>query len=261
MVVTIEFTSGRMCEYNTSTFCASDPWSETRAGRPVVACEFDLRLDLLMSQGELRLDVIRHALRPEGARVELGEYSGRDGGHPSMVVASRIPTVSMTLASKEEMALASVVYVSSAGAHKPVAWRQGTGGDGEAGWLINGVKFESVRRLYYSDTMMSSTSSAAVKLFRYLRNTLPENVMDEAISEVIGFPHDAIKEVMANEAANADAGSAVVSKDATTPKNDSDNMAPPPETPATSSSSAPYDDSTPLIDPFEFEDDEEEEDG
>ena len=250
MVITIEFTSGRMCEYNTSTFCAPDPWSETRAGRPVVACEFDLRLDLLMSQGDLRLDVIRHALRPEGGRVELAEYSGRDGGHPSMVLSSRIPTVSMMLASKEEMAQASVVYVSSAGAHKPVAWRQGTGGEGEAGWLINGVKFESVRRLYYSDAVMSSTSSAAVKLFRYLRNTLPEQVADEAISEVIGFPYEAIREVIANEMANAVAESVAEPTDGVPPTEGGPSLSP-----------APYDDGKPLIDPFEFEDDEEEDDG
>lgn len=252
MVITIEFTSGRMCEYNTSTFCASDPWSETRAGRPVVACEFDLRLDLLMREGDLRLDVIRHALRPaEGERIELEEYSGRDERHPTLTVASRMPTTSILIASKAEMRNASVVYVSSAGAHKPVAWRQGTGEPGDAGWLINGVKFESVRRLYYSDAIMSSTSAAAVRLFRYLRNSLPDQVADADIAEVMGFPLESLEEVRRREAANAEAESVVTPGEAAAGGDGAaaGGSSQAEDLPAT------YDDNAPLVDTNEYADD------
>lgn len=45
MIITEVFTTGRICEFNTSVLCASDPFSNLRQGVYAIAEEFDLRLD------------------------------------------------------------------------------------------------------------------------------------------------------------------------------------------------------------------------
>lgn len=204
MIVTIEFDDGRTREFNMSTFCASDPWSRPREGSQVVTTELDLRCDLLMRNpaddtqgigyGSLRVDVIRHELSRECATVPLDGYVDASGGLPEIPAPLRIPSCSVLLASAEEMERASIVYVSSGGQHKPVAWRQGTNN-----WIINGVKFEAARRLFYTDAMMTSTNDQAIRLFRDLMAGNPD-ANEEVVANMLGYPVDAIREVIENRA-------------------------------------------------------------
>lgn len=189
MIVSIEFQNGRIREYNTRDLCAADPWSDAKKGRRVVLNEFDLRLDLLQTEGTLRIDVIRHVTTPPGQdcdTVDFTDYQYADGTNPKLSVAERQPACCVLIAGKAEVAEASLISVTVAGTSRPVAWRQGSGN-----WLIEGTHFESARRLYYDDKIMASTSIQAVRLFRSIQRAHPE-VSDDLIASAIGFPLPAI---------------------------------------------------------------------
>ena len=208
MIVTMEMTDGRVREFNLGSLCTPDPWGDKRGGSVVVATELDLRLDLMERDArarpgreQLRLDVTRHVASPRGGAgptVELGEYLDARGRPARMQAAERLPSVSVILAGPAELETTSVIYVSSSGQHKAVAWRQGSGN-----WLINGTRFEAARRLFYTDSQTTSTSSQACRLFNYVLRSGGEAMTPEDAAEMIGFPYEAIAEAMEAEAANA----------------------------------------------------------
>ena len=210
MIVTMEMTDGRMREFNLSSMCTSDPWGDKRGGQAVVSTELDLRLDLMERDARvrpgretLRLDVIRHVARLRGASPQtaaLDDYMDSRGRPARVQVAERLPSVTLMLAGPEELAMTSVIYVSSSGQHKAVAWRQGSGN-----WLVNGTRFEAARRLFYTDSQTTSTSSQACRLFNYVMRSAGADgeVSPEEAAELIGFPYAAIEEAMEAEAANA----------------------------------------------------------
>lgn len=198
MIITEVFTTGRICEFNTSVLCASDPFSNLRQGVYAIAEEFDLRLDLLNREHYLRLDIIRHQYEPGGkaGTVELPEYTNaQNKEHPKVPVTYRIPTSSIIIATAQELEDVSVIYITTGGQTKVAAWRQGS-----QNWLINGLQFESARRLYYTDPSTTSTNSAALRLFDYISHMNPE-LEKEQIADSIGYPYDAFAEIIESEKA------------------------------------------------------------
>lgn len=210
MIVTMEMTDGRVREFNLGSMCTPDPWGDKRGGQAVVSTELDLRLDLMERDARarpghetLRLDVIRHVARLRGASsqtVALDEYTDSRGRQARLPAADRLPSVSLVLAGPEELAMTSVIYVSSSGQHKAVAWRQGSGN-----WLVNGTRFEAARRLFYTDSQTTSTSSQACRLFSYVMRSAGADgeLSPEEAAEMIGFPYAALEEAIESEAANA----------------------------------------------------------
>lgn len=201
MKIAIEFLSGRIKEYDTSTFCASDPWGD-RSGSPfVVSIEFDLRTDLVEGTGQLRLDIIRHTARLDGkadSYVELDEYVTGDGKPARMPATERVPSCSVVLADERELECASLVSVEVAGDKKVVLWRQGRGN-----WLVNGVRFDSAQRTFYSDATATSTTSQALRLANYIANAYPD-LTDEEVAYSIGFSPEALEDARRLEGLNAD---------------------------------------------------------
>lgn len=200
MNVAIEFLSGRIKEYNMSTLCASDPWSDRQGGDFVCCMEFDLRTDILERTGQLRVDYVRHVTNLSGASeetVELDEYVDEQGRPARLAAAMRVPSVSVVLADERELQNASLIRASAAGSQEVVAWRQGHGN-----WLINGIRFASARREYYTDSMMTSTTSQALRLEHYLRGAYPDLTREE-VAYSIGFPPDALDEAREMELRNA----------------------------------------------------------
>lgn len=196
MIIAIEYKNGRMKEFDTSAFTATNAMSAGDKTARNVLTELDLRLDLVDKVG-LRLDFYWYDATPQGQRVEIEGLTDSTGNPVCLTAASRRLGTSVLLCSRMGIKQISRIIVQRANGTANVLWRQGTGD-----WLINGARFEAQRVLTYTDTNVSSTNSQAVAVFRYLRKSDPE-MADDEICSLIGYPLDAYKEIHQAEAKNA----------------------------------------------------------
>lgn len=193
MEISVDFADGRIREFNTGSFTASDPFSGADPSDVTRSCfvtEFDLRLDLIDTEG-IRLDIYYDTLSLEpGAGATLGDDPGRAEG-VSAQIAERRAHGSVYLVSREELLHASYIMVRRCGQVVAVAWRQGTGN-----WLINGQKFSRVAREIYSDAQVTSLNAQLVGMVGALRAMRPETPEAELV-EMTGYPYDAWQEISA----------------------------------------------------------------
>lgn len=197
MIIAIEYKSGRMKEFDTSSFTTTNAMSAGDKTARNVMTELDLRLDLVETVG-LRLDFYWYDAAPQGERVEIPGLMDSKGNPVCLTAASRRLGTSVLLCSLGGIEQISRIIVQRANGTVDALWRQGSGD-----WLINGAKFEAQRVLSYTDANVTSMNSQAIFVFRYMKKANPR-MTDEEICSLIGYPLDAYKEIQLDEAKNAE---------------------------------------------------------
>ena len=197
MIIAIEYKNGRMKEFDTSAFTATNAMSAGDKTARNVMTELDLRLDLVDKVG-LRLDFYWYDATPQGERIEIPGLMDSKGDPVCLTSASRRLGTSVLLCSREGIRQISRIIVQRANGTVDALWRQGSGD-----WLINGAKFEAQRVLSYTDGNVSSMNSQAVFVFKYMKKTHPM-MPDDKICELIGYPLEAYKEIQLDEAKYAE---------------------------------------------------------
>lgn len=197
MIIAIEYKSGRMKEFDTSSFTTTNAMSAGDKTARNVMTELDLRLDLIETVG-LRLDFYWYDAAPQGERVEIPGLMDSKGNPVCLTAASRRLGTSVLLCSLGGIEQISRIIVQRANGTVDALWRQGSGD-----WLINGAKFEAQRVLSYTDANVTSMNSQAIFVFRYMKKANPE-MTEEEICSLIGYPLDAYKEIQLDEAKNAE---------------------------------------------------------
>lgn len=197
MIIAIEYKGGRVKEFDTSAFTATNAMSAGDKTARNVMTELDLRLDLVDTVG-LRLDFYWYDAAPQGERVDIPGLMDSKGDPVSLTAAARRLGTSVLLCSREGIKRISRIIVQRANGTVDALWRQGSGD-----WLINGAKFEAQRVLSYTDSNVSSMNSQAVFVFKYMKKANP-SLTDAEICELIGYPLDAYKEIQLDESKNAE---------------------------------------------------------
>lgn len=197
MIIAIEYKNGRMKEFDTSAFTATNAMCAGDKTARNVMTELDLRLDLVNEVG-LRLDFYWYDATPQGQRVDIPGLTDSKGDPVSLTSASRRLGTSVLLCSREGIKQISRIIVQRANGTVDALWRQGTGD-----WLINGARFEAQRVLSYTDSNVTSMNSQAVFVFKYMKKANPL-MSEEEICDLIGYPLDAYKEIQLDEAKNAE---------------------------------------------------------
>lgn len=197
MIIAIEYKSGRMKEFDTSSFTTTNAMSAGDKTARNVMTELDLRLDLVETVG-LRLDFYWYDAAPQGERVEIPGLMDSNGNPVCLTAASRRLGTSVLLCSLGGIEQISRIIVQRANGTVDALWRQGSGD-----WLINGAKFEAQRVLSYTDANVTSMNSQAIFVFRYMKKANPR-MTDEEICSLIGYPLGAYKEIQLDEAKNAE---------------------------------------------------------
>ncbi|WP_432315551.1 hypothetical protein [Collinsella aerofaciens] len=197
MIIAIEYKGGRVKEFDTSAFTATNAMSAGDKTARNVMTELDLRLDLVDTVG-LRLDFYWYDATPQGERVDIPGLMDSKGDPVSLTAAARRLGTSVLLCSREGIKQISRIIVQRANGTVDALWRQGSGD-----WLINGAKFEAQRVLSYTDSNVSSMNSQAVFVFKYMKKANP-SLTDVEICELIGYPLDAYMEIQLDEAKNAE---------------------------------------------------------
>lgn len=197
MIIAIEYKGGRVKEFDTSAFTATNAMSAGDKTARNVMTELDLRLDLVDTVG-LRLDFYWYDATPQGERVDIPGLMDSKGDPVSLTAAARRLGTSVLLCSREGIKQISRIIVQRANGTVDALWRQGSGD-----WLINGAKFEAQRVLSYTDSNVSSMNSQAVFVFKYMKKANP-SLTDDEICELIGYPLDAYREIQLDEAKNAE---------------------------------------------------------
>lgn len=195
MIIAIEYKNGRMKEFDTSAFTATNAMSAGDKTARNVMTELDLRLDLVDKVG-LRLDFYWYDATPQGERIDIPGLMDSKGDPVSLTAASRRLGTSVLLCSREGIRQISRIIVQRANGTVDALWRQGSGD-----WLINGAKFEAQRVLSYTDSNVSSMNSQAVSVFKYMKKAHPK-IKDKEICKLIGYPIEAYKEIQSDEAKN-----------------------------------------------------------
>lgn len=192
MEVSVDYYDGRVREFSTTTFASSLERYVPGGGRNLVT-EFDLRLDLLRSEG-LRLDVYLNSLGEQDAQTidmteELGEEP--DGSPRLSPVAKRYLFGSIQLIAPEELKGASYLLVRRCQETVAAAWRQGSGD-----WLVDGLAFDRAQRQMYTDALVTSVRDKELRMVRSLVDLYPnEDIRD--IVAMTGMPYEAYREMSA----------------------------------------------------------------
>ena len=198
MEISVDFADGRIREFNTSTYTASDPFRMRNPKDPseeALLTEFDLRLDLLEQEG-LRLDIYIDAIsRGRPSELDVIEELGHSDEKSQAQVAARHLYASIYLISKAELESATYVLVRRCGQAVAVAWRQGSGG-----WLVDGQDFAKLAREVYTDSQVVSTNSQVIKMVRYLSKSSPDTPKEDIVA-LTGFPLEAYLEAELQETA------------------------------------------------------------
>lgn len=197
MIIAIEYKGGRVKEFDTSAFTATNAMSAGDKTARNVMTELDLRLDLVDTVG-LRLDFYWYDATPQGERIDIPGLMDSKGDPVSLTAAARRLGTSVLLCSREGIKQISRIIVQRANGTVDALWRQGSGD-----WLINGAKFEAQRVLSYTDGNVTSMNSQAVFVFKYLKKTHPM-MTDNEICELIGYPLEAYNEIQLDEATYAE---------------------------------------------------------
>lgn len=196
MIIAIEYKNGRMKEFDTSAFTATNAMSAGDKTARNVMTELDLRLDLVDKVG-LRLDFYWYDATPQGQRVDIPGLTDSKGDPVSLTSASRRLGTSVLLCSREGIKQISRIIVQRANGTVDVLWRQGSGD-----WLINGARFEAQRVLSYTDSNVSSMNRQAVSVYKYMKKAHPQ-MTEEGLCDLIGYPIDAYKEIQLEESINS----------------------------------------------------------
>ena len=193
MEIAVEFADGRIREFNTSAYTASDPFTRRNPDDPseeAIVTELDLRLDLLETEG-LRLDIYTNTIsRGQPEELNIVEALGHDGEKSTAQVATRHIYATVFLMSRAELANATNILVHRCGETTAVAWRQGSGS-----WLINGMRFASVARETYADSRVASNNAQLMNMMRRL-GSVDGEVSPEELAEIVGFPYEAYLEAV-----------------------------------------------------------------
>ncbi len=197
MIIALEYRSGRIKEFDTSSFTSPEALRAMERGARNSITEFDLRLDKLDTDG-LFLDVFWHDLATSSATRVLSDTPDADGYAIEMPIAQRRPGCSIRIANSAVMQDVARIVVQRAGTSDIVAWRQGTGN-----WLINGSRFSIMRALTYTDASTTSINATAIRMYGYLHAVYPDMTPKE-ICDLMGYPYEAYDEVRLNEMAQGD---------------------------------------------------------
>ena len=197
MIIALEYKSGRIKEFDTSSFTSPEALRAMERGARNSITEFDLRLDKLDTDG-LFLDVFWHDLATSSTTRVLTDTPDADGYAIEMPIAQRRPGCSIRIANPVVMQDVARIVVQRAGTSDIVAWRQGTGN-----WLINGARFSIMRALTYTDASTTSINATAIRMYGYLHAIYPDMTPKE-ICDLMGYPYEAYDEVRLNEMAQGD---------------------------------------------------------
>lgn len=126
MIIAIEYKNGRMKEFDTSAFTATNAMSAGDKTARNVMTELDLRLDLVNEVG-LRLDFYWYDATPQGQRVDIPGLTDSKGDPVSLTSASRRLGTSVLLCSREGIKQISRIIVQRANGTVDALWRQGYG--------------------------------------------------------------------------------------------------------------------------------------
>ena len=199
MLIVIEYKDGRIKEFDPSAFTSMKALSDAPRRQPQnVMTEFDLRLDLLEKEG-LRLDIFWYDTSLDIGTVDLDGLVDENGRPVQAKRAARKVATSILLINKLALKRVSRIIVQRAGSQVTAAWRQG-----EGDWLILGAKFDAQRVQTYTDPSTSSANAQAVNVFKYLKRA-NQNMTDEEISTLMGYPLDAIRYIQESESAQLEA--------------------------------------------------------
>ncbi|MDO4596644.1 MAG: hypothetical protein Q4B30_06760 [Coriobacteriaceae bacterium] len=196
MVIAVEYQSGRIKEFDTTSFQGQVPLPTGRAARNAMT-EFDLRLDRLEQDG-LVLDVFWYDLGSSTERRTLDDSPDTRGRCATLPIAPRRAGFSVQLINPEILESVSRIIVTRAGGQVQAAWRQGRGN-----WLILGSLFEAQKTLTYTDPTITSTNAQATRMLSYLTNACPLQDPDD-LCRSFGFPPQAMREVESFEASQSD---------------------------------------------------------
>lgn len=185
MRVAVYYQSGKIDEFNTETFCSNEPFKHEAARGCNITTEFQLRLDLLSTEG-LRLDVFWYNTVIDGATTK----TSLPGEDRAIYHAGREPGRIVRLVSPKELYDIAKIVVDG----EMVVWRQGTE-------LINGIKFSAMELLCFTDRSSTSINSKVCGIFDYLKNANPE-LPDEAITQLFGYSYRAYLQILHDEGAN-----------------------------------------------------------
>lgn len=193
MVITIEYDSGRVTQFDTGALTTSAPFdgaarrSEGQDAK-VVMTRLDLRADLLFKQGDLRVDVWYYSAFPDKPLKTIDDY-GFDQPCANLAIAT-----SIVLATARGLERATRILRTSGSATEVVAWRQGSGR-----WLINGERLRATSMQYGSDSSVSDKTILAINT-AYAYHCKHPHAPDAEIANAIGFPNQAYAEMMAKKA-------------------------------------------------------------
>lgn len=205
MEISVDYMDGRVVEFNTSDFVASDPFKkqivrdDPKASN--VVTEFQLRLDLLAEEG-LRMDVYYYTMgsleRSDSVDLtdELGERQG--GGRWVVPAGTRRVEGVIYLLNKDDLEGAAYILVRRCSETIPVAWRQGSGN-----WLIDGMRFSRTAREVYSDSNITSRNQQESVMMRYLHDAYP-SLPEEELAGLTGYPYAAWQEIQEMEGESFD---------------------------------------------------------
>lgn len=189
MVVTIEYSNGRVTQFDTGALTSAAPFdamskeSEGGAAR-VVMTRLDLRTDLLFTGGDLRIDVWYYSAFPDRPLSSVSDLGFEQA------CANLASATSVVLATSRGLKGAMRIIQSNGGSERLVAWRQGSGD-----WLINAAKFDAARAKLYQDATVESNNATAAEMFNILKRS-KDDVSEEEAAEAIGYPLEAIQEAI-----------------------------------------------------------------
>lgn len=232
MIIAIEYKNGRMKEFDTSAFTATNAMSAGDKTARNVMTELDLRLDLVNEVG-LRLDFYWYDATPQGQRVDIPGLIVRKGT-PSASPLHRGAWGPPCFSAPEK---ASNRFPASSYSVRTGRWMP-FGGRVRAIGSSTGRGSRAQRVLSYTDSNVTSMNSQAVFVFKYMKKANPL-MSEEEICDLIGYPLDAYKEIQLDEAKNAEGivgAELIESDDGEDSEYPSDSAAPnPSDSPANSS--------------------------
>ena len=181
------YQSGKRTEFDTGTFCSSEPFKGEGKNGNNITTEFSLRFDLLETEGLMLHIYWYNAIIDEQTAASTdASVSERPIPH-----AGREPGRFVRLVSKDELTDIAKIEVDG----EMIVWRQGPD-------LINAIKFYNQELLCYSDAQTVSVNGRVMGIYSYLKNAHPLST-DEEISAMFGYPLSAFKRIQEQELAQA----------------------------------------------------------
>lgn len=188
MKVAVYYQTGKITEFNTETFCSSEPFEGEGNGGRNITTEFSLRFDLLEQEGLMLhiywynaiIDEQTARSKDESVSDQVIPHAGREAGR------------FVRLVSKDELKDIAKIEVDG----EMVVWRQGYD-------LINAIKFYNQELICYSDAQTTSVNGRVMGIYRYLKNAHPAATNEELV-QMFGYPLSAFLRIQEEELAQVE---------------------------------------------------------